>query len=139
MNIAHRHIARIAAVLALAAASTGAFAQSAEYRRGCDVGYATGQRDARNGPDGAGGSMSWGRLHIEEAEYGVRDASCNARRSVRDQVERNRGFVTANDQLCGDPAPNQQKRLRVVYRCGDSAPARAYARQGERLRLSCRG
>jgi hypothetical protein len=139
MNIAHRHIARIAAVLALAAASTGAFAQSAEYRRGYDDGYAAGQRDARNGPGVADGSMPWGRLHIEEAEYGVRDASCNARRSVRDQVERNRGFVTANDQLCGDPAPNQQKRLRVVYRCGDSAPARAYARQGERLRLSCRG
>lgn len=139
MNIAHRHIVRIAAVLALAAASTGAFAQSAEYRRGYDDGYAAGQRDARNGPGVADGSMPWGRLHIEEAEYGVRDASCNARRSVRDQVERNRGFVTANDQLCGDPAPNQQKRLRVVYRCGDSAPARAYARQGERLRLSCRG
>jgi hypothetical protein len=139
MNIAHRHIVRIAAVLALAAASTGAFAQSAEYRRGYDDGYAAGQRDARNGPGVADGSMPWGRLHIEEAEYGVRDASCNARRSVRDQVERNRGIVTANDQLCGDPAPNQQKRLRVVYRCGDSAPARAYARQGERLRLSCRG
>jgi hypothetical protein len=138
MKIAHRHIVRIAAVLALTAASTGAFAQSAEYRRGYDEGYAAGQRDARNGPNVADGSMSWGRLHIEEAEYGVRDATCNARRSVRDQLERNRGFVTANDQLCGDPAPNQQKRLRVVYRCGDSEPVRAYARQGERLRLSCR-
>jgi hypothetical protein len=57
---------------------------------------------------------------------------------VRDEIERNGGAVVAHNQLCGDPAPSQQKRLRIVYRCGDSEPARAFARQGERLRLSCR-
>jgi hypothetical protein len=141
MKIAHRHIMRIATVLALTAASTGAFAQSAEYRRGYDEGYAAGQRDARGDHGdrgGPGGPMTWGRLHIDEAEYGVRDATCNARRGVRDQLERNRGNVEVNNQLCGDPAPGEQKRLRLVYRCGDSAPARAFAREGERLRLNCR-
>lgn len=140
MNIAHRNIVRIAAVLALTAASASAFAQSAEYRRGYDEGYAAGQRDARGGPGGPGGAegpVAWGRLHIEEAEYGVRGATCNARRAVRDQLERNRGSVTANNELCGDPAPGEQKRLRLVYRCGDSASARAFAREGERLRLRC--
>ena len=138
MNIAHRHIIRIAAVLALSAASTAAFAQSAEYRRGYDDGYAAGQRDARDGQGGPGGPMVWGRVHIEEAEYGARGATCNARRGVRDQLERNRGNIEVNNQLCGDPAPGEQKRLRLVYRCGDSASARVVAREGERLRLNCR-
>ena len=141
MNIAHRHIIRIAAVLALSAASSAAFAQSAEYRRGYDDGYAAGQREARDdhgGPGGPGGPMAWGRVHIEEAEYGARGATCNARRGVRDQLERNRGNIEVNNQLCGDPAPGEQKRLRLVYRCGDSGPARVVAREGERLRLNCR-
>jgi hypothetical protein len=56
---------------------------------------------------------------------------------VHDQLERNRGSVVANNELCGDPAPGEQKRLRLVYRCGDSASARAFAREGERLRLRC--
>jgi len=138
MNIAHRHIIRIAAVLALSAASTAAFAQSAEYRRGYDDGYAAAQRDARGDRGGPDGPFAWGRVHIEEAEYGARGATCNARRGVRDQLERNRGNIEVNNQLCGDPAPGEQKRLRLVYRCGDSAPARVVAREGERLRLNCR-
>jgi hypothetical protein len=137
MNIAHRNIVRIAAVLALTAASTSAFAQSAEYRRGYEDGYAAGQRATGGAQGGPDGPVAWGRLHIEEAEYGARGATCNARRAVRDQLERNRGSVTANNELCGDPAPGEQKRLRLVYRCGDSASARAFAREGERLRLRC--
>jgi hypothetical protein len=136
MNIAHKNIIRLAAVLALTAASTSAFAQSAEYRRGYDEGYAAGQRDAR---DDRGGNSPWGRLHIEQAEYGARSATCDARREVREQAMRNRANIEVNHQLCGDPAPGEQKRLRLVYRCGDSASARAIAREGERLRLNCRG
>jgi hypothetical protein len=135
MKIAHRHIIRIATVLALTATATGAFAQSAEYRRGYDAGYAAGQRDAR---DDRGGPSPWSRLHIEEAEYGARGANCDARRGVREQAERNRGNIEVSNQLCGDPAPGEQKRLRLVYRCGDSASARAFAREGETLRLNCR-
>jgi hypothetical protein len=137
MKIAHRHIMRIATVLALTAASTGAFAQSDEYRRGYEEGYAAAQRAAGGDQGRPDGPVAWGRLHIEEAEYGVRGATCNARRGVRDQLERNRGFLVVNNQLCGDPAPGEQKRLRLVYRCGDSASARAFAREGEKLRLKC--
>jgi hypothetical protein len=137
MNIAHRHIIRIAAVLALSAASSAAFAQSAEYRRGYDAGYAAGQREAREVRDDRGERGPWGRLHIDEAEYGARGANCDARRGVHEQAIRNRGNIEVNNQLCGDPAPGEQKRLRLVYRCGDSAAARAFAREGERLRLNC--
>lgn len=129
MNIHKQHIMRIAAVLALTAASTSVFAQSADYRRGYEDGYAA-ALDGR-GP-GRGG------LHIVEANYGVRGSVCNARRSVRDQVELNRGVVVANDRLCGDSAPGKVKRLQIVYRCDGSEPLRVVARQGDSLRLSCR-
>jgi hypothetical protein len=135
MNIAHRNIMRIATVLALTAASTSAFAQSAEYRRGYDEGYAAGLRAAR---EDRGGSAGWGGLHVQEAEYGVRGATCDARRSVRDELERTGGTVVAHNELCGDPAPGAQKRLRIVYRCGDGDPVRVFAREGEKLRLRCR-
>jgi hypothetical protein len=134
MNIAHRNIMRIATVLVLTAASTSAFAQSAEYRRGYEAGYAAGLSAAR---DDQGGHSGRSRLHIEEAEYGVRGSMCDARRGVRDEIERTGGAVVARNQLCGDPAPGEQKRLRVVYRCGDSEPERAFAREGETLRLRC--
>jgi hypothetical protein len=90
----------------LTAASASAFAQSAEYRRGYDDGYAAGQRDAR--------------------------------RAVRDEIERNNGNVRAGNQLCGDPARGEVKRLRIVYRCDDSEAVRVIARENETVRLSCR-
>jgi hypothetical protein len=133
MRIAKQHIMRIAAVLALTATAGSAIAQSADYRRGYEDGYAAGQRDDRGDRGGDRGG-----LRILEADYGVRGSSCNARRSVRDSVERNRGVVVANDKLCGDSAPGQVKRLKVIYRCGDSEPMRINARQGDTLRLSCR-
>jgi hypothetical protein len=77
-------------------------------------------------------------MRIEEAEYGVRGSMCDARRGVIEAIERNRGAVMAHNQLCGDPAPGEQKRLRIIYRCGDSEPVRAFAREGETLRLRCR-
>lgn len=128
-------ITRIAAILALTAASTSALAQSNEYRRGYEAGFAAGQRAAMEGRGDRGG---WPRVHIEEAEYGARGAICDARRAVHEQVERNGGAVHADNQLCGDPAPGEPKHLRIVYRCDDSAPARAFAREGETLRLNCR-
>ena len=135
MTLATQHIMRIAAVLALTAASTSAFAQSAEYRRGYAEGYAAGQRA---GQDNRGDSRGWGRVRVEEAEYGVRGAMCDAREGVRREVERNDGNVRASNQLCGDPARNTQKTLRIVYRCGDSDPVRVSIREDESLRLSCR-
>lgn len=125
-------VMRIAAILALTAASASAFAQSAEYRRGYDDGYAAGQRDAR------GPHRGWPRVFIDDAEYGARGATCDARRAVRDEIERNDGNVRAGNQLCGDPAHGEPKRLRIVYRCGDSEAVRVIARENETLRLSCR-
>jgi hypothetical protein len=135
MKIAHQNIMRIATVLALTAASTSAFAQSTEYRRGYEEGYAAGLRAAR---EDRGGGAGWGGLHVEEAEYGVHGSMCDARRGVRDELERNGGVVVAHNQLCGDPAPGEQKHLRIIYRCGDSEPLKVFAREGERLRLRCR-
>jgi hypothetical protein len=140
MRLAHRYVMQIAAILALTAASTSAFAQSSEYRRGYEDGFAAGQRAAGGdrGDRGDRGRPGWARLHIEEAEYGARGAMCDARRGVRDEAERNGGAVLAGNHLCGDPIRNVQKRLSVVYRCGDSAPMRVSAREDETLNLSCR-
>lgn len=134
MGITKQHFMRIAAVLAMTAASTSAFAQSAEYRRGYDDGFEAGLRAAEGDRGGQGRNY----LRIVEANYGVRGMTCDARRGVREALERNRGLVVANDRLCGDAAPGQVKRLRVVYRCGDSEPLRIDTRQGDTLRLSCR-
>ena len=131
----NRPAMRIAAILALTAASASAFAQSAEYRRGYDDGYAAGQRDARGD---RGSYRGWGCVFIEDAEYGARGATCDARRAVRNEIERNHGNVRAGNQLCGDPARGEYKRLRVVYRCGDSEAVRVIARENEVLRLGCR-
>lgn len=134
MTLATQHIMRIAAVLALTAASASAFAQSDEYRRGYAEGYAAGQRASHNDR----GNQGWARVHVEEAEYGVRGATCDAREAVHNQVERNDNTVRASNRLCGDPAPGALKVLRIVYRCGDSAPARVSVREDESLRLICR-
>ncbi|MGB9108290.1 MAG: hypothetical protein WCC39_06350 [Telluria sp.] len=144
MNIANRSIIRIAAVLALTAASASAFAQSGEYRPAYDQSYGEstrasyGDRDDRGDHDDRGGRPGWGRVHIEEAEYGLRGANCDARRGAWREIQRT-GVVVAHNDLCGDPARGQQKRLRIVYRCGDSEPMRAFAREGQTLRLRCRG
>jgi hypothetical protein len=138
MKTTNKTIMRIAAVLALSAASVSAFAQNGDYRRNYDEGY-TAQRDfreARYDRDERGGPP-WTRIRVMEAEYGARGSMCDARRAVRHEVERNRGAIRVGNQLCGDPANGVPKRLRVVYRCTDSAPARVVARENETLRLRC--
>jgi hypothetical protein len=126
---------QFAAVLALSAATITASAQSGEYRRGYDEGFAAGQRAAQGGP---GPRPGWDRVRVEDAEWGVRGSMCDARQAVRNSVERNDGAVTANNNLCGDPARGAQKRLSITYRCSDSDPVRITARENETLRLSCR-
>ncbi|MFC5461160.1 hypothetical protein [Massilia niabensis] len=141
MRLANQHLMRVAAVLALAAASasvsTSAFAQSAEYRRGYEDGYAAGLRAGGGDRGDRGRGQGWGRVRVEEAQYGARRGMCDARQAVRREVERN-GAVLAGNHLCGDPAYNEEKRLTVVYRCGDDAPLRVVAREHETLRLACR-
>ena len=132
MQLNHHTMKRIAAVLALTAASASAFAQSGDYRRGYDEGYAAGQRDAREGGHGRGG------LVIEEATYGVRGAMCDARRAVRQEAERNGGVVVAGNHLCGDPKRNTEKRLTITYRCGNDRPVQIVGRENDSMRLTCR-
>ena len=130
MRIAARQIMKIAAVMALTAASASSFAQ--DDRRSFDDGYAAAQRADRGGPPG------WMRVHVEDASYGARGRFCDARRAVHEEIRNNRGAVGVNNNLCGDPAPGAQKRLNVTYRCGDSESVRVVARENETLRLSCR-
>jgi len=134
MQFATRHIVRIAAALALTAAATSAYAQ--DERRFDDRPRPSmddrGDRDERRGPPG------WARVRVEEARYGTRRSTCDARRSVRDEIERNRGAILVGNQLCGDPARGAQKILSVTYRCGHSESVRIVARENETLRLSCR-
>ena len=135
MKLDTQLIKRIAAVVALSAATTSAFAQSAEYRRGYEDGYTAGMRAADQDRDRNPG---YGRLYVEEAEYGVRGASCDARRTVWQELRRNDGAIRIGNQLCGDPARGEPKRLRIVYRCGDSDAVRVVVRENETAQLSCR-
>jgi hypothetical protein len=131
MNTTYRNIIRAAAALALAATSAATFAQDGYYRA-----YGDAYDDSMRASYDRGDRGGWGRLHIEDAEYGLRGASCDARWGVRREI-RNTGVVVAHNDLCGDPARGVQKRLRIIYRCGDSEPMRAFAREGETLRLRC--
>ena len=127
------------AFIGLGVVSAAASAQSQEYRRGYDQGYRDGMAAAqgRGGQQDHGG-YGRGRLHIAEALYGVRNASCDARESVRQMAGRySNPSITANNQLCGDPAPGARKRLTVTYRCGDSPLVRAQADEGDSLTLNC--
>lgn len=129
------------AFIGLGVVSGAASAQSAEYRRGYDQGYREGMaaaqtRDGRDARQDYGRGR--GRIQIVEAMWGVRDASCDAREAVRQIAGRySNPSVTANNQLCGDPAPRARKRLTVTYRCGDSQLMRAQADEGDSLTLNC--
>lgn len=140
MKLANTTLIRLAAALALTAAATSSFAQGQEARRGFDAGYEAGQRDAQHDRGDRGGPRGprWDRVRILEAEYGARGRMCDARRAVQRDVVRNRGAIQVDNGLCGDPAGGVPKRLRVVYRCHDTAPGRVIAREGETLRLTCR-
>jgi len=57
-------------------------------------------------------------IHILEARYGLRGASCDARDSLQEAVGRHRYVsVAINNNLCGDPLPGVPKRIRITYRC----------------------
>jgi len=140
MKTAQQHMLRLVAVLALTAASTSAFAQSADYRRGYDDGYAAAQREGggHRGERGDRGRRSQqGVVRIEEALYGARGAVCDALPAARNEFAVNRGIIRAGNQLCGDPARGEPKRLNIVYRCGNSESMRVSARERETLRLTC--
>ncbi|MES2934262.1 MAG: hypothetical protein V4805_12340 [Pseudomonadota bacterium] len=126
----------LVASMAIGAMSGAAFAQSSEYRRGYDQGYRDGVEAQSNQEQSSG---SRGRIVIDDANYGTRRDACDA----REAIERAAGWrrhvtITADNSLCGDPAPDRPKRLEVRYHCGRDAPQRAEAREGSVLSLSCR-
>lgn len=122
--------------ITLGAMSVSAFAQSAEYRRGYDQGYRDGiEAQDRQGQQGE----PPGRIIIEEASYGTRDAACDIRETVQQAVGRRRNIsIAATNDLCGDPAPNHLKRLEIRYRCGNGPVLRARTREGSSVTLNCR-
>ena len=121
--------------ITLGAMSASAFAQSAEYRRGYDQGYRDGiEAQSRQGQQGR-----WvGRIIIEHASYGIRDASCNVRDTVQQAAGWRRNIsIAATNELCGDPAPNHLKQLDVRYRCGDGPALHVQTREGGSVTLNC--
>ncbi|MDB5839030.1 MAG: hypothetical protein JWQ23_982 [Herminiimonas sp.] len=134
-------LARILSLLmftTLSGASSSAFAQSAEYRMGYDQGFRDGISAAQQGRSERG-ERRRGGIEIEDAYYGVRGASCDLRDTLRrNAIDKRRIDITANNRLCGDPAPGQRKRLVVSYRCGGGPVLRSTAGEGEDMTISCR-
>lgn len=121
--------------ITVGAMSTSAIAQSAEFRRGYDQGYRDGiEAQGRQGQQ----EGSAARIIIEQASYGTRDAACDIREKVQQTVGWRRNIaITANNNLCGDPAPNRVKQLEIRYRCGDGETLRVRAREGSVVTLRC--
>jgi hypothetical protein len=132
----NKRVLSLLGFIALGALSGSAFAESAEYHRGYDQGYhdgieAQGHQERQD--------ESAARIIIEEASYGTREASCDLRDRLQQVVGRRRSIsIVANNELCGDPAPNQVKRLEVRYRCGDAEELRERTREGGSVTLNCR-
>ena len=125
----------VLAFVMLGLLSAPAFSQSAEYRRGYDQGY----RDGAEAATAQAQPGGMGRIIIVEAIYGTRGASCNALDAIQQSSGRRRHLeVRANNDLCGDPAPKQPKRLAITYRCGDGPEQRVVGREGSVVVMSCR-
>ena len=130
----HALSALVLATLGITAGS--AFAQSTEYRRGYDQGYRDGV-EATNAQ--AQPAPTMGRISIVDAQYGTREARCDAGPAIQQIASRRRTIdVTVNNNLCGDPAPNRTKRLSVTFRCGDGPEQRVSGPEGRVLAISCR-
>jgi len=130
----------------LTMASTSAFAQSREWQRGYDAGFRDGFAAGQNAGSGGvppfqpppGNRPQPGRLVIDDAQFGVRGATCDARWAVHSAVDRHGpNRIYSSTQLCGDPAPNRAKTLWVTYRCENRRPVSVSAPEGRWLNLNC--
>ena len=141
-KFASARVAGLVAVLALGAVSSTAFAQSREWQRGYDQGFRDGVASVQGGgvPPFQPPPPGWqtGRLIIQEAVFGVRGGTCDARPAVQSIVDRHGpNRVYASTQLCGDPAPNRAKTLWLTYSCDGRRPTSVSAPEGRWLNLSC--
>lgn len=90
-------------------------AHSGEYARSYEQGYPDEYERQNHHKDY---SRRTPYIRIEEARYGLRGASCDARRSLQAAVGSHRHVsVAINNNLCGDPVPGVQKRIRITYSC----------------------
>ena len=129
----------------LTMASTSAFAQSREWQRGYDAGFRDGFAAGQNAGSGGvppfqpppGNRPQPGRLVIDDAQFGIRGATCDARWAVQSAVDRHGpNRIYASTQLCGDPAPNRAKTLWVTSRCENRRPVSVSAPEGRWLNLN---
>ncbi len=133
----------ILGVLALGAAASSASAQSRDWQRGYEAGFRDGVASVQGGgvpppfqPPPAGWQV--GRLVIQDAQFGVRNATCDARNAVQSIVDRSGpNRVYASTQLCGDPAPNRAKTLWVTYSCDNRRPVSVATPEGRWLNMNC--
>lgn len=143
-TITSKNILCVLGLLAASAMSIPAFAESTEFRRGYEQGYRDGT-EARDYQRPQRGTAR--KITIDQARYGTRNASCNPRDKLQKAVDKARnsddrrhGFsVVANNQLCGDPAPNTLKQLDLSYRCDSGPVQRTQTREGDSVTLRCDG
>jgi len=131
-----KRVLKIAVLTTVGLTSCMSFAQTSDYRRGYDQGYRDGlesqsHMDHRGGPEG--------RIIVEEARYGARDAGfCSPRDAIQGMIGwRRHADIRASNELCGDPARGLSKHLEVRYRCGDGPSTRAEAPEGGFIMISC--
>lgn len=138
---------------ALAIAAGTALAQREEdgayrdgYRRGFDEGYAQGYRKGLEEgrpvvvapPPPPPPQRPRHTIVVSRATYGAGSKRCDASRAVRNIANGQVSVsIEADNDLCGDPARDQRKRLEVHYVCGRIAKT-AFAHERDSVYLDCR-
>jgi len=104
---------------------------------GCQMKEGDGFTGYSPSPDYSSGA-SGSTIHISDASWGSHSRSCNAKGDVRSRCEGQTScsFRASNDHLCGDPARNQPKSLKVGYKCGGQRFEASFS-EGNIVRISC--
>ena len=114
------------------------------YRRGFDDGYSQGYRKGleEGRPVVVAPPPPPARprhpIVISRATYGAGPKRCDASRAVGNIANgQETASIEASNDLCGDPARDQRKRLEVSYVCGRVAKT-AFANERDSVYLDCR-
>jgi hypothetical protein len=133
---ARKQFIRAAALAALGLVPVCASADNGEYRRPYEQGYQDGIEAQRHREHHHGWRQ---HIRIEEARYGLRGASCDARGALQQAVGQHRHVsVAINNNLCGDPVPGVQKRIRITYSCDNGEVFEVRAPERGVATLYCR-
>lgn len=77
------------------------------------------------------------RIQIERALYGYKNQRCDVADELGWKCNNHRSCtIRANDRLCGDPAPNRYKNLKIRYRCGQEV-YRAEISENQKQTIGC--